>query len=94
MAEIVTERFDAATFLARLTAPVTGISVARAATIGRPHSGSQEPTVDDLPGDWRIEFEERAAIREFEGGQLREHAERDALGEILARMRTAGENPV
>ena len=48
-------------------------------------------TPDDLPGDWRCEFEERAAVREFEGGQAREHAEAEAFDEILARMRAAGE---
>lgn len=48
---------------------------------------------DDLPGDWRVEWEERAAIREYDGGQAREHAEAEALGEIIDRMRTAGEYP-
>ena len=44
---------------------------------------------DDLPGDWRIEWEERAAIREYDGGQVREHAEAEALREIVQRMRAA-----
>jgi hypothetical protein len=44
----------------------------------------------DLPPDWRIEWEERAAIREHEGGQAREHAEAEALREIVQRMRDAG----
>ena len=35
-------------------------------------------TVAELPPDWRVEFEERAAIREYDGGQLREHAEAEA----------------
>ena len=46
-------------------------------------------TVGDLPPDWRIEWEERAAIREFDAGQVREHAEAEAFGEIVARMRAA-----
>jgi len=46
-------------------------------------------TVAELPPDWRVEFEERAAIREYDGGQLREHAEAEALREIVARMRAA-----
>ncbi|MFH1108686.1 MAG: hypothetical protein V1790_05760 [Planctomycetota bacterium] len=50
-------------------------------------------TVADLPPDWRLEFEERAAIREYDGGQLREHAERDALAETVARIRPAGGIP-
>jgi len=40
-----------------------------------------------LPPDWRIEWEERAAIREYDGGQAREHAEAEALHEIIERMR-------
>ena len=44
----------------------------------------------DLPPDWRIEWEERSAIREYDGGQAREHAEAEAFTEILARMRAAG----
>ena len=48
-------------------------------------------TPDDLPSDWRCEFEERAAIREHDGGQVREHAEAEAFHEILARMGVAGE---
>lgn len=47
---------------------------------------------DDLPGDWRIEFEERAAIREHDGRQAKEHAEAEAFTEILARMRAAEES--
>ena len=43
-----------------------------------------------LPGDWRLDFEERAAIREYDGGQSREHAEAGALAEIIAAMRAAG----
>ncbi len=40
----------------------------------------------DLPEPWRELYEERAAIRQFEGGQAREHAEAGALKEILQRM--------
>jgi hypothetical protein len=29
----------------------------------------REITVADLPVDWRLDFEERAAIREFDGGK-------------------------
>lgn len=48
-------------------------------------------TPGDLPADWRCEFEERAAIREYDGGQLREYAEAKAFDEILARMRATDE---
>ncbi|MCP4251652.1 MAG: hypothetical protein GY778_31835 [bacterium] len=47
-------------------------------------------TPDDLPAEWRVEWEERAAIREFDAGQAREHAEAEALQEVIARMRTLG----
>jgi len=43
--------------------------------------------VDDLDPAWRIEWEERAAIREYDGGLSREHAEALALADIIARMR-------
>lgn len=45
---------------------------------------------DDLPGDWRVEWEERAAIREFCGKLHREQAEAVALAEILLAMARAG----
>lgn len=41
----------------------------------------------DLPMDWRIEFEERAAILEYDGGLPREKAEVLALREIFARIK-------
>ena len=43
-----------------------------------------------LPMDWRIEWEERAAIMEYDGGLPRERAEALALDDILAQMRRAG----
>ncbi len=42
--------------------------------------------IDDLPMDRRYEFEERAAILQFDGGLSREAADRQALIEILNRM--------
>lgn len=41
---------------------------------------------DDLPTDLRADFEERAAIREYDGGELRNVAEAAALSEILQRV--------
>jgi len=41
----------------------------------------------DLPMDWRIEYEERAAILEYDGGLSRENADMQALEEILERMK-------
>ena len=42
--------------------------------------------VDDLPGDWRCVFEERAAIMEYHGELLRELAEAKALAETVRMM--------
>ena len=43
--------------------------------------------LDDLPIDLRIEFEERAAILEYDGGLSRDDADRQALTEILERIK-------
>ncbi len=48
-----------------------------------------EPSVEDLPPDFREEFEERASIREYDGNQTREEAERGAFREILAKIQAA-----
>ena len=49
-----------------------------------------EPTAwldpDDLPGDWRCVFEERAAIMEYHGELPRELAEAKALTETVRLM--------
>jgi len=44
--------------------------------------------LDNLPMDWREEFEERAAILEYDGGLSREQADRQALQEIGKRLGT------
>ncbi|MHC4346600.1 MAG: hypothetical protein ACYSUP_18180 [Planctomycetota bacterium] len=44
----------------------------------------------DLPVDWRIEFEERAAILEYDGGLSRKDADKQALQEILERLNRSG----
>lgn len=41
----------------------------------------------DLPMDWRIDYEERAAILEYDGGLSRDDAELQALHEITKRLR-------
>ena len=45
---------------------------------------------ENLPMDWRIEFEERAAILEYDGGLSRERAEVLALREIFTRIKSMG----
>jgi hypothetical protein len=42
--------------------------------------------IDNLPMDWRIDYEERAAILEYDGGLSRDEAEAQALIEIWHRM--------
>jgi hypothetical protein len=41
------------------------------------------PTPADLPGDWHLLWEERAAIREYHGGLPRDRAEALARVEIF-----------
>ena len=47
---------------------------------------------EDLPMDRRIEWEERAAILEFDAHLPRERAEREALKETIERMRQERED--
>ena len=47
----------------------------------------------ELPPDSRLEYEERTAIREYDGGQLREYAEAEALRETVEGMCAADEIP-
>ena len=44
---------------------------------------------EDLPIDWRVEWEERAAIMEYCGGMSRGQAEAEALRDTLDRMKAA-----
>jgi hypothetical protein len=45
-------------------------------------------TPDDLSAAWREVYEERAAIREYDGGLPRELAEHHALLDVLDLMKT------
>ncbi len=40
--------------------------------------------------EWRIEYEERAAILEYDGGLSRDEADRRAFREILERIKQFG----
>ncbi len=65
----------------------------RAAVLERTHPLSGRPRavgVEDLPEEWRIVWEERAAILEFEGGLPHEKAEALALDEVVEQARRAG----
>ena len=61
-------------------------------TIFDPNRMPQAPpdlTLTDLPPEWHLAWDERAAIREFDGGLHRERAEAMAMAmtDILAEMR-------
>ena len=49
--------------------------------------------VADLPPDWHLMWDERAAIMEYDGGLPRERAEALSLADILGQMRRAGRWP-
>ena len=51
-----------------------------------PYELSSGILVEDLPGDWRCVFEERAAIMEYHGDLPRELAEAKALAETVRMM--------
>jgi hypothetical protein len=46
---------------------------------------------NDLPIDWHVQWDERAAIMEIDGELPRERAEALALVDILEQMRRSGE---
>jgi len=72
-------RYDALTFLNGLFAPA-----------GPAADGPDgEIRVEDLAGDWRVWFEERAAIMEYDGKLPRERAEALALAETVRQMKRA-----
>lgn len=47
-------------------------------------------TPADLPADWYVLWDERAAVMEYDGGLPRERAEHLALVEVTALMRAGG----
>lgn len=48
----------------------------------------------DLPSEWRLEWEERAAIMEYNGGLTREMAKHLALVEIVKQMAVIHKNRI
>jgi len=57
------------------------------AFLERLFKSSPGPTAHDFSAEWRAEYEERAAIREYDGGLPREQAEHSALLDPLALIR-------
>ena len=82
-------KFDAAEFLDGLFRSSTTEDDYRAATIRRRLIAIRKPT--DLPPEWWVAWDERAAIMEYEGNRPREEAEARALDEIIRNMRAAME---
>ena len=82
------ERFDAVGFLAGLFQPAG--KDGPAGSVRADGLPERIGSPDDLPPKWRNEYERRAVIREYAGGQAREHAEAEALTETVMAMRAAG----
>ena len=55
--------------------------------VGKTSDASIPCDLNELPMDWRIEYEERAAILEYDGGLSREDADKQALIEIAERIK-------
>lgn len=69
-----------APFLSSLALPgaVSFLDLARRLVL--PHRAN--PRADWTAADWRAHFEERAGIREFDGGMIRAQAEREAFYDL------------
>lgn len=61
--------------------------------VGAAGVGRAGVTPDQLPPDWRERYDERAAIREYDGNRPRAEAESEAMQEILAMMEDDGDGP-
>jgi hypothetical protein len=58
-----------------------------------PRVAQTRPALDDLPLEWHEAWDERAALREYDGGLPREVAEARALQDVLEQMREAAGRP-
>jgi len=66
---------------------ISALDRLRALRAGEVLDTSHLTGIEDLPTEWRIDFEERAAILEYDGRLSREDAETEALDEIQERMK-------
>jgi hypothetical protein len=66
---------------------ISALDRLRALRAGRSLDLSDFVDLDSLPMEWRIEYEERAAILEFDGKLSREEADKRAFSEINARLK-------
>jgi hypothetical protein len=65
---------------------ISALNRLRALRAGKSLDSPALTDIDDLPMDWRYDFEERAAILEYDGGLSRAEADRQALREIAERI--------
>jgi len=64
---------------------ISALDRLRALRAGEVLDTSHLTGIEDLPMEWRIDYEERAAILEYDGGLSREEADTQALREIQER---------
>ena len=65
---------------------ISALERLRALRIGKGLDLPALTDIDELPIEWRVDYEERAAILEYDGGLSRKEADTQALREILHRM--------
>ncbi len=65
---------------------ISALDRLRALRAGEVLGTSHLTSVEELPVEWRVEYEERAAILEYDGGLPREQADKQALREIQERI--------
>src|SRR5215204_4680340 len=88
------QKFDPEAYRSTLVRPVVAAKAAKAANVDRTtpavssfskFSRASSPTRESWSSaDWQAYFEERAAIREYDGGFARSEAERLAFADMVA----------
>ncbi len=81
-------RYDAVAFLESLFQPSAIVDTASNRPAGPAPVPSTGMALVDLPPEWHIAWDERAAILEYDGCLAREQAEAVALAEIERQMRS------
>ncbi len=66
---------------------ISALERLRALRAGRSLDSPVLVDLNNLSMEWRIEYEERAAILEYDGGLSRDEADRRAFMEILERIK-------
>jgi hypothetical protein len=86
-------KYNAVAFLEGLFRHAGGMAVGDDPDLSADARADATVTVADLSPDWHLQWDERAAIMEYDGGLPREHAEAQALAEIIVQMRRSGDLP-